>query len=646
MPRLTTQSDVTNPQRKGYDFRIDDFLLRAAIGPTQDRQMVIQSSDVGQENAVNVKQNAEDFTTNIGRVFSRNDFSGGSNLDKAHKTDTTAKDIKRFWDSEHIDVFNSDLGKAYNISLLNSTTNIRTFSDAANDDNYVAVVGTDIYVADEAVLYKSTNNGSSFSTVTTGITGGYTIKAIAAHGTSLYIVTSNGSASQIILYNGSSAATKLTAAIYDGIWSVKGHLVVSIGTALHDYDGVTTVASAMLTLPTGETWTDVADVGAVILATATDGRIYSIKDVAGTLTAKGQTEISGEIPTCVAEAQGIVFYGTKVNQTGAKKIGRLYRADIKVADDLYVLANNQLIKEWDIDSIDAAPRKIFVTRDSVYTGIKESASTSYLWRYYLPTAGIARYYKLGAGSLVQGINKVNEQFIATVNGSGLHQQSATAFESEGYLITSPADFFTAEAKQYVGVEVETETLTDNNTVDVFISNNLKAINDSNDSSWALELEQRSGAGGIETQMSRVARYVTAKIVLKSATTTSTPKLESIQIRALGRPELVVAQIPVNISDRVERPFRKPIRVKNLGEAIYQSLKSKEGTAVTLEIFDPAETIVGVVEKISYPIQSNPNLGSVTQYAILTVRGTRQTAFAAITSGDVYAVNAYGRMRFG
>jgi len=56
--------------------------------------------------------------------------------------------------------------------------------------------------------------------------------------------------------------------------------------------------------------------------------------------------------------------------------------------------------------------------------------------------------------------------------------------------------------------------------------------------------------------------------------------------------------------------------------------------------------VGVVEKISYPIQSNPNLGSVTQYAILTVRGTRQTAFAAITSGDVYAVNAFARMRFG
>jgi len=644
MPRVVTQAEVQNPQRKGYDFRIDNQLYRAAIGPTQDRQMTIQSSDV-QEQGVNVKQNPEDFTSNLGRVFSRNDFSGGSNLDKAHKANGTLKDTTRYWDSEGIDVFNTDLSKSYDISLLQSTSNIRTFSNAANDDNYLAIVGTDIYVSDEAVLYKSTDGGDNFSTVTTGITGGYTIKGIAAHGTGLYIVTSNGSASQIILYNGSSPTTKLTAAIYDGIWSVKGHLVVSIATALHDYDGATTVASAMLTLPTGETWTDIADVGAVMLATATDGRIYSIKDVAGTLTAKGQTEISGEIPTCVAEAQGIIFYGTRVDQTGAKKIGRLYKAEIKVSDDLYVLANNQLIKEWDIDSIDAAPREIFVTRDSVYTGVKESASESFLWRYYLPTAGIARYHKLPAGNLVQGINKVDDNFIATVNGSGLYRETGN-FEEEGYLITSPADFFTAESKQYVGLEIETDVITSSNSVEVYLSNKLEAINDSNDSSWSLELEQRSGSGGTEVQLNRVARYVTAKIVLKSVTSGVSPKLHSIQIRALARPELVVVQIPVNMSDRVERPFRKPIRIKNLGETIYQSLKQKEGTAITLEIYDPSEIIVGVVEKITYPIISNPNIGSVTQYAILTVRGTRQTTFSAVTSGDVLAVGLYGKMKFG
>ena len=115
---------------------------------------------------------------------------------------------------------------------------------------------------------------------------------------------------------------------------------------------------------------------------------------------------------------------------------------------------------------------------------------------------------------------------------------------------------------------------------------------------------------------------------------------------MARPELVVVQIPVNLSDRVERPFRKPITVKNLGETIYQSLKDKEGSSVTLELFDPAEVIRGVVESIAYPITGQlAEVGSVTQYAIITVRGTRQEVYGSVTSGNIYAVNSFGKVRF-
>ena len=147
-------------------------------------------------------------------------------------------------------------------------------------------------------------------------------------------------------------------------------------------------------------------------------------------------------------------------------------------------------------------------------------------------------------------------------------------------------------------------------------------------------------------MSRLARYVAVKIVLKSSNNTATPKFKSFEVRALASPELVVVQIPVNISDRVERPYRKPLHVKNLGEIIYQSLKQKEGTSITLELYDPAEIIRGVVEKITYPIEDNPNIGSVTHYAILTVRGTRQQTFSQLTSGDVAGVKGFAIMRYG
>ena len=137
-----------------------------------------------------------------------------------------------------------------------------------------------------------------------------------------------------------------------------------------------------------------------------------------------------------------------------------------------------------------------------------------------------------------------------------------------------------------------------------------------------------------------------KIVLTSQGTTEAPEVNSISYRALARPELVLVQIPVNLSDRVERPYRKPITVKNLGEAVYQSLKDREGTPVTLEIYDPQEIIRGVVESIEYPIEGNPNIGSVTRYAIITIRGTRQEVYATLTSGDAPGINAYGIMRFG
>ena len=137
-----------------------------------------------------------------------------------------------------------------------------------------------------------------------------------------------------------------------------------------------------------------------------------------------------------------------------------------------------------------------------------------------------------------------------------------------------------------------------------------------------------------------------KLVLKSLGTTTGPEVNAISYRALARPELVVVQIPVNLSDRVERPMRKPFTVKNLGETIYQSLKDKEGTPVTLEIYDPAEVIRGVVESIQYPIQANPSIGSVTNYAVITVRGTRQEVYGTVTSGNILGINGYSIMRFG
>ena len=238
------------------------------------------------------------------------------------------------------------------------------------------------------------------------------------------------------------------------------------------------------------------------------------------------------------------------------------------------------------------------------------------------------------------------KFLATLQESGVWQETSN-YETEGYLITANADFFTAERKQWVEAQVETPDIATGQTVELHVSDDIAGITSSTHSSWDKVLNRTSGSGTVETQITnKISRYGAMKVVLKSQGSTTAPEVNSISYRALARPELVQVQIPVNLSDRVERPFRKPFTVKNLGEAIYQTLKDKEGTSVTLEIYDPQEIIRGVVEKIQYPIQGNPNVGSVTRYAIITIRGTRQEVYATVTSGNAPGINAYGIMRFG
>jgi len=654
VPRVATTINISNPKRYGYDVRIDDILLRSAVGP--GREMQIQSSDV-QEGQINVKQNPEDFTSNLGRIYSRNNFSGGQGLDTAHRANGSPKDTTRFFDSKGVDVFHGDDETSYHVHLLHTTAEELSFS---NSNNYLAQTSNgDMYVTDGTTIYKSTDNGDNWSAVTTGLTINHNFTGAAAVGDQVYFTTANGTtASELIQYNGSTWSENTTDqtsnAGLTGCWFAKGQLFISGDDGTVEYlwavspfnktwsSSDLAEADAIVTFEDSHHVSQVVDAGAVVLAASTNGDIYSIKDVSGTMTLKGQTNIPFEEVHSIAAAESIVFFGTKEK---ARDVGRFYRADLTVADDLYVLANRQLVKEWVIDSVDTTPKHMFVSRDSIYCGIKESGSESYLWRYYLPTAGFARDLEMGESGFILGITQANGQFIISVGGGGVYKETTT-YESEGYVLLSAADFFTAESKQFVGAEISTFTLPTSSSVELFYSTKFEALDDPNDGSFILALDQATGVGDTEKQIAEISRYIVGKLVLKSSSGTNTPKVKSVQFRALARPELVVAQVPINISDRVERPGRKPVKVKGLGDALYSALRSKEGDSVTLELFDPSEIIRGVVERISYPINSNVERGSVTQYAIITVRGTRQPTLTDVTDADVFGINALGIMRFG
>ena len=653
MPRVADTTTISNPKRYGYDLKIDNLLLRTAVSP--DRQMTIQSSDVQAGQNVNVKQNPEDFTSNLGRIYSRNNFSAGQGLDTAHRADGKPDDVNRFWDSKGVDVFHADDETSYNLHLLYTTT-AQSLSFAATNNYVTQTTNGDVYITDGTTIHKyDGTNWSSISDSTSGATHNFT--GIAAFGNGFYATTADGtSGSQLIKYDGSTYTVLTTAQSSSGgltgVWYVKNRLWITgnDGTAeyiwerspfdtwdstwLADGDSIVEVE------PT-HSFTGIVDGGAAVLASSTDGTVYSFKLSSTVFVNQGQTKIPFEEVHSIAAAEGIIFIGTKEI---SRNVGRLYRLELVAADNLYVLANRQLVKEW-ITDVDTTPKSMFVSRDSVYVGVKEDNNEVNLWRYYLPTGGIARDLQTVGNGFVQGIVQRDGKFIISVTGSDAYKETST-YESEGYLVLSAADFFTAESKQFVGAEISTIALDSNTSVDLKYTTKFEDLDNPETATYTEALTQVSGTGDVEKQIAEVSRYIIGKVILKSSDGVSTPKVKSVQFRALARPELVVAQIPINISDRVERPGRTPITVKGLGDKLYSALRDKEGDSITLELFQPKEIIRGVIEQITYPVISNNNVGSDTTFAIITVRGTRQTTLTDVTSIHVPGIAAFGIMRYG
>ena len=626
MAVLPSPANTSAPESQGFEANLDDLFLRFAVGP--GRQMNINTAPL-QAQAIQTSETPEDFQQEFGQIFSRTDFAGGSGLDKAHKRNANPNDFQRYWDSKGIDVFSGkQVGQEYKVSLLHDTDEVQTES-ATN--MYMQELGGEIFYASGAVLKKVATPLTGSASTDGTPSGGNNITGMAVLGNKLYLVA-NG---DIYVRNSAgSYATHNTHKTFDKLWSMKGRLVASATNGeLHE---VTSSSSppTMKALPSGSSWTDVTDGGAVVLACADDGYIYSFADESSTLTLKGQTFVEGEVPNAIDSAQGLIFYGTYQN-TASGRIGRLYVAEITNANSLYVLVNAQLIKQWGDGSttLDQAPYKIISTRDSIYTGIIDSASKTNLWRYYLPTGGIARDLEFAESGKVEGISVFSDRLFATVSGGGLYRES-TNYVSTGYIITPLADFFTSEKKQWVGAKVNTNNVA-SGSVKLFTSTIAADINDSTASTWAEQVSIFSGTGGDEEVMTLVdGRWIAGKIQINTDDVTQSPEMLSFAIRGFQLVNDLVVDMPINISDQIERPFRKALRIQGQGDLVYQALRNKEGKNVQLEIFRPDTLLRGIIENVSSPIEEISPRGSVTMYCLVRFRGSKviQTSSSGVGLG--------------
>lgn len=647
--QLPTTSTVEHPEGWGYGARLDELLVRLAVGPGRE---AITETARNQAQRVQTEANAEDFVPEFGQVFSRSQFDGGEGLDFAHRPNPGPNDRARFWDSMGMGVFTDVPGELSSVELLEE---METIASTGTDGLPFMVHHPDGYllrISGENVLKVATPSATP-SVTTEDPFPSYedAVLHLVQVGDETF-ANASGASAKLSKRNSAGTWTELTGAldITSRLWYVKGRLMGAINNSLYvinQTDGTDLLAGALHVLPSGETWRWVVDAGPIILA-AGGGELYLFQEQSGSLVLVNQTSISEtDEPMTLGYAAGTLLIGTREAVVGGGYRGRLYRAYVGSADASFALVDLQLLRTWEPPSTSnsAEPRSFIATRDSIYFGVWEAANEVNIWRYYLPTGGLSRDRMVAdtTGGLVCGLAVVDDLMFASCGGNLLVRDSGLLVD-EGYIITPLADHFTAATKSWLGVTTHVDNLVAGGAVEVFYTTKPEAITDPADTSWRrVQLVSGPQGSGVEIPLdSAQSRWLALMVkITPDATKTSSPKLRSVASRAFTDSEDVVLTLPVNISDRIERPGRRPLTVPGWGNRMYTELLAREGSPVVAERYNPPVVVRGTVEAVQMPERHQPRRGSAADYALVLIRGKVVTSGSVLSSEGSMGVGALG-----
>ena len=656
---IPNTSNVDRALAWGYQAQISDgttdLLLRLAVAP--GRELSVTTAPLAAQQ-INTAQTPEEFRAEFGQTYARSDFTGGAGLDQAHQRNAAPNDFRRFFDSKGVDVFKNagEKGDAYSLCLHKETEAIA--SQASTEAIQCMVEYEDIIALGRGnQIFITSDNFATVTTYTNGVAPN-TVKDMALDGSTLYVAYSDGTDSVVKQKDllDSSSFTNYTntesGRVIEQIFAVKNIIISAEADGkLYELAGTGT-PTLIKDLPSGEKWAAVEDAGAVILAASDGGYIYSIKEGSSGLELAGQTYIENEEIVDVLESNGIIFFSTAESTSGGGKVGRLYRGVLSNDTNLYNVSNRQLIKEFGADdsTLDHSPEKFYATRDQVYFGVIDSATETHLYSIYLPTLGYARdkYFVTSTAGKVLDIVVAKDQLFFLVAGVGLVQEAST-YVQDGYLIMAAADFFTSQPKQWVGSRLYVDTIANNTSVQTDFSNDLNDLTTPSSTNYATIQNLEQGEGGDEVTIQNVvARWFIPKITLRSNDgKTHTPEVYSFAVRAFPEPEDVILRLPVNVSDKLERPGKRGKIIPGAGAKLFNTLQRLEGKSVTCKVFRPDLIVRGILENVTLPVTEIVQRGSSTVFCTIQVRGQQVTnTLDEVTSLGVLGVGELGIYEFG
>lgn len=647
MSPLPTTANTARPKSLGYGALLNDLYLRLAVVP--GRELTIETAPL-EAPKVSTAENPEDIRNDFGELFSRADFSGGEGLDIAHRRDASPLDSTRFWSSKGLSIAVDDASRLRRVRLLRTTANV----EAAADTNlHLAFDGTAVYMAEGTTVRRTTTPNAAVPVFADDDPhagqAAVTVSDLATVGRDVYAALG---ASGLHKRDGNTGVwTELTApGTFQPVkvWQAKGYLFAASGAGVLVRVNLASgaIAQTLATLPAGRAWTALADAGAAVLAAADDGYVYAYTDDGtGTLTLAGQSFVGpGEIPYALAAGHGPVFYGTR-RSSGVGAVGRAWRAELDEAN--FVLTNSQLIRQWGHDNAaddtrDHAPRAMMAARNSVYLGVDEDDG-AYLWRYDLTTTGRSRDLDAKAAGVVVDVLDAGDQLFFSVAGHGLRRESRTAYEAQGHLIGPLGDLFTSVEKPWVGGFLDHDEIASDTRVELYVTVDPAALDDPDSSSWRRVKNVTSGRDPTESPIPNLeGRYAAGMLKLyASADLTVTPAVRGFAFRAYPGEGDVLVDLPVNVSDQIEAPRRRRLRVKGAGRRVYERLRGQEGAYAELTLLHTDETLRGTVERVSTPIPALTARGSPTVVSMLRFRGRRVQMTGTSTSPAALGIGTLG-----
>jgi hypothetical protein len=622
MPTVPTLDNTPSPRQAGYDASLGELLVRFAVGP--ERQLRIESAS-DQAQRIQTQQTSEDYLPEFGDVTSRNNFTGGEGLDFAYRSDAGETDSRRFWDSEGIDISVTRPGLLDGVTLLPATE----VSWSSTEPVLPAGRTTDgvLYYGDANTVYEVPNPESASPTRNAedpDAGGSNDVLDLTTLGDEVYAALGAGKIAKRASGGGWSVLGSAPTTV--GIWGVKGRIIADDGAGLvAEIDTSTGSPTTLINLASTVMVNAVIDAGPVILVAASDGQIYSFADNSGTLELGAQNTITNvDVPTTMVQVAGTLILGTWDGN-----FGRIWRAQVGDANSGFAITGASLLKELTYE-----PTASAAARDAAYIGVRRSATEVELWRYDLASTGLSRDLVATASSAgsIDDVVSVGGRRYISIAGNGV-SRTADTYVDDGYLITPMADFFSPAEKVWMDITVQATQITSEASIDIFVSTDPAALLDPADLSWQL-IGRISDPGQVGTPLllpNIEGRYAGAQFRLNSGNAgADTPRLMSYALRAYTDSDDVIVQMPVNVSDWIERPRRRPFRVPDWGETVYAAVNGFRGHAVDLQIYEPELQLRGVVEAVSLPVNAIYARGSSTLYCLVQFRGRillAETTFA-------------------